>query len=281
MRIFDCFTFYNELDLLELRLRELYDKVDHFVIVEATTTFTNRAKPLYFDLNRKRYSEWADKIRHIVVDLPQSTNAWDNETAQRDTIIQGCLDREPNDIVIVTDVDEILRPDAVDKLRASEQTLWPMRMPVFNFKFNYMRVTPGEYDVWGMAARASTFDEITPNSLRGMRFQFAGLPYGYNSGGIEIIEHAGWHFGYLGNNEYLRDKAQSFSHTEVNTPEFLEHIDIDQSIAERKEWDRNQANRYEIVELDNYFPRTLLDRQLQYQQFILDNPVKQVHDILP
>ena len=45
IKIYDCFTFYNEFDLLELRLTELYNYVDYFVIVEADTTFTNRPKP--------------------------------------------------------------------------------------------------------------------------------------------------------------------------------------------------------------------------------------------
>ena len=67
--------------------------------------------------------------------------------------------------------------------------------------------------------------------------------------------------------EYLRDKAQSFSHQEVNTPEFLNNIDIEASIRERKEWDRKQSNQYEIVDLTDYFPATVK----QYPGFILDN----------
>jgi len=277
MRIFDCFTFYNELDLLEVRLRELYDKVDQFVIVEATTTFTNRPKPLYFDDNHTRYAPWMDKIQHIVVDLPQSANAWDNETAQRNTILHGLNDAEPDDLVIVSDVDEIVRAEAIDAMKSMDQTIYALRMPIFNFKFNYMRVTPGQYDVWAMAARAQVFHDIGPNTLRSLRFNYFDSPYQFSNDGISLIEHAGWHFGYMGNEAYLRDKAQSFSHTEVNRPDFLAQIDVEKSIAERKEWNREQTARYEIVNMTDYFPQAAT----AYADFVLPNSGFDPLDFLP
>ena len=66
MTIFDTFTFYNELDLLELRLNILGDVVDYFVINEATITFTGKTKPLYYFENKERFKKWEDKIIHHV-----------------------------------------------------------------------------------------------------------------------------------------------------------------------------------------------------------------------
>lgn len=66
--IFDAFSFYNELDLLEIRLHELSDVVDFFVLVEATRTHSGRFKPLYYKMNRHRFSHFNDKIIHIIVD---------------------------------------------------------------------------------------------------------------------------------------------------------------------------------------------------------------------
>lgn len=283
MRIFDCFTFYNELDLLQLRISELYDKVDYFVIVEANTTFTSKPKYFMYEKARARFAKWADKIIHVkVLDMPFSKNPWDNEKFQRDAIVRGIGSAEPDDIIIVSDLDEIPRPEAIDYIRQSQQSLFAMRMPLFNFKYNYMRLTPGHYDVWGMAARKSILDQTTPDLLRGLRFNFFDLPYQYSIDGCEVIEHAGWHFGYLGDNAYLRDKAQSFSHQEVNYPEFLANIDVDKSIAERKEWDRNQSARYGIVELDAYFPKMLLaDRDRYSKEFILPEPELKIIDLLP
>ena len=265
-KIYDCFTFYNEFDLLDIRLAELYTKVDHFVIVESNQTFTNKPKPWNFDI--ARYPQYADKIIYIqVTDMPGSGNPWDNEIHQRNAILRGIVDAEDDDIVIVSDADELIRPRAIDHLRTSEQYIFALRMPLYNFKFNYMRVSEGKYDVWAMAVRKSAFADITPNSLRDLRFNFFGTPYQYCNDGCEVVEHAGWHFGYLGNNDMLRDKAQSFSHQEVNRPEFLAQIDIETSIAQRTDWGHNGVDRYDIVELDDYFPQALQTKP----QFILDN----------
>jgi hypothetical protein len=278
MQIYDCFTFYNELDLLELRLTELYDVVNHFVIVEANTTFTNRPKPFLFEENKERYSKFLDKIIHVRVDdMPGDADPWANEKFQRNAILRGLVDANDDDIVIVSDCDEVLRAAAVAHMSTKQQTLFALRMPLYNFKFNYMRTTPGEYDCWPMATRKSTFNDITPDTLRNMRFNFNGLPFQFVDNGCEVIEHAGWHFGYLGDREYLIDKAQSFSHQEVNRPDFIEQIDIEASMQAGKEWDRTQTSQYRVVELDSYFPKTVT----QYPQFISDNPVTKALALLP
>ena len=76
MTIFDTFTFYNELDLLELRLNILGDVVDYFVINEANITFTGKPKPLYYQENKERFKKWEDKIiHHVTID--------DNKTLEK------------------------------------------------------------------------------------------------------------------------------------------------------------------------------------------------------
>lgn len=278
MKIFDCFTFYNEFDLLELRLRELYDHVDHFIIVEGNRTFQNQPKPLHYIENQERYAQWADKIRHVaVVDMPDGDNAWVREEYQRNAIKLGIGDAKDDDIIIVSDCDEIIRPYAITRMRNSNANVFGLRMPLYNFKFNYMRTTPGQYDVWAMAARKALMNSITPNELRAFRFSMNGMGYQETTNGNEVIEHAGWHFGYLGDKEYLIDKAKSFSHTEVNTPEFLEQIDIEASIRDRKEWNRNQPNKYEIVQLDDYFPKSVKD----YPEFVLPDATVKSTAFLP
>lgn len=282
MKIYDCFTFYNELDLLEIRLEELYDHVDQFVIVEANTTFTNNPKPFNFELNADRFAKYLDKIRYVQVkNMPGNSDPWVNERFQRNQIMRGIGDAEPDDIVIVTDVDEVLRASAVDHMRTSDQTMFALRMPIYNFKFNYMKVSPDRYNIWGMAARRRAFDDILPNTLRDLRFSFFDMPYQFQNNGCEVIEHAGWHFTYLGNNETLRDKAQSFSHQEVNTPEFLAQIDVDASIEARTEWNRSSDAVYEIVEVDTYLPGAIFNNLNKYTQFILDNPATTALALLP
>jgi hypothetical protein len=282
MKIYDCFTFYNELDLLEIRLEELYKHVDRFVIVEANTTFTSKPKPFNFEINIDRFTKYLDKICYVkVVDMPGDKDPWVNEHFQRNQILRGVADADPSDIVVVTDVDEVLRASAVDYMRSSNQTLFALRMPIYNFKFNYIKLNPDRYNIWGMAARRSAFDDILPNTLRDMRFNFFNAPYQYQNDGCEVIEHGGWHFTYMGDNETLKNKAQSFSHQEVNNPEFLAQIDVDASIAARTEWNRSSDAVYEIAEVDSYLPNAIAQNQHKYQQYILANPVVKTLDLLP
>jgi hypothetical protein len=282
MKIYDCFTFYNELDLLELRLAELYDKVDHFVIVESSQTFTNRAKPFNLYDHTDRFKPYLDKVIYVqVTDMPGDLNPWVNERFQRDAIVRGLTDADAEDIVIISDVDEIPRREAIDYIRASEQVIFALRMPIYNFKFNYMKLNPDLYNIWAMACRTKVLYEITANTLRDMRFSFFNNEYQYSNNGCEVVEHAGWHFGYMGDREYLIDKAKSFSHQEVNTPEFIAQIDPDASIAKKTSWKQDSDDQYEIVDLDNYFPKYLLHNQDKYQQYILVNPTKRAQDLLP
>lgn len=112
-RVFDCFPFFNELDVLEIRLTELDPLVDYFVIVEATLTHTGKPKPLYFDENRGRYNRFSRKIIHVVVDdLPsEPSDHWGREISQRQAIMRGLELARPDDRIITSDCDEIPKPD--------------------------------------------------------------------------------------------------------------------------------------------------------------------------
>ena len=84
--IFDCFTFFNELELLEIRLNILNDYVDKFVIVEGSKTFSGKDKSYNFDINK--FSKFKDKIIYVQFsDYPKFESAWDYETLQRNYIL--------------------------------------------------------------------------------------------------------------------------------------------------------------------------------------------------
>jgi hypothetical protein len=279
MKIYDCFTFYNEFDLLELRLTELYNHVDHFVLVEGNTTYTSIPKPFLFEENRDRYAKWLDKIIHIKVDdMPNSPDAWVNDRFQRDQIFRGIKDADSDDLIMVSDLDEIIRPEAIEVMRNSEEDLFALRMPIFNFKLNYMKLNPDRYNIWGMAGRRHLFDHIMPDAFRQLRFQFMNVNGVQN--GCQIVEHGGWHFGYMGNKQWLLNKAKTFAHTEVNTPEFLAQIDPEASIEKGTSWDRNSNDQYVIVNVDDYLPKTVINNP-QYTQYILGNSTQSAFDLLP
>ena len=130
-RLFDCFTFFNELDLLELRLRELNPLVHRFVLVEAPQTFTGLTKPLHFKLNRDRFEGFLPKI--VYVELPEfpigMVSAWDREHYSRRAMMRGLTDTAPDDLVLISDVDEIPKPASLEAALRSFRT--PYRLTVF------------------------------------------------------------------------------------------------------------------------------------------------------
>ena len=110
-KIFDCFKLLNELEILELRLMELYDVVDYFVIVESNKTHTGKEKEFNFENNKDNFKDYIDKIIYVKVeDLPNYSvnNIWEAENFQRNCIMRG-LDGVANlgDKIIISDLDEI------------------------------------------------------------------------------------------------------------------------------------------------------------------------------
>ena len=132
MKIYDCFTFYNEFELLELRLKSYYDIVDCFVIVEADKTQSNKPKPFYFNERKSEFAEFLPKIRHIMVqmEIPYSgVGDWSIEFAQRDFIAKGLSDAEPEDLIFISDLDEFWAPDIFQRLNDNRVEVFISYLP--------------------------------------------------------------------------------------------------------------------------------------------------------
>ncbi|HEX8152262.1 MAG TPA: N-acetylglucosaminyltransferase [Thermoanaerobaculia bacterium] len=119
MRIFDTFPFDGELDVLEHRLRETYDLVDAFVLVEAAQTYSGRAKELTFAEHRERFAWAGAKLRHVRLDRlgGEERSARERAAIQRDAVRLGLRDAAPDDVVLLFDVDEIPSPALLRQLR--------------------------------------------------------------------------------------------------------------------------------------------------------------------
>ena len=271
MKIYDCFTFCNEFDLLELRLRELYDHVDYFVLVEANKTFQNKDKELYFWKNKDQFLPWMDKIVHVpVVDMPVNTDTWGRERFQRDAIKGGIIGADLNDIIMIGDIDEIPRIETIATLRTSSQSIWGFRMPLFNFKFNYMMYTQDYYTVWSGAIRLGLLN--SPEDFRRMRHVLNQCPFNFSDDNVQIIEHAGWHFTYLGNEDFAKSKIQSFAHDETNRPDIIDQLDIEDSIRRGVGIIRtNEDYRFTPVAVDDYFPKTIINNLEEYKDKIIND----------
>ena len=125
MKIYDCFPFCNEYELLELRLELLNEVVDKFVIVESKYTQRGEIKGYNFSMDDARFKKYKDKIILIKCDedVPvkefqndQSKGFWINEFHQRNAIIKGLINCNYDDIIVISDVDEIPNPDILSNL---------------------------------------------------------------------------------------------------------------------------------------------------------------------
>lgn len=282
MKIYDCFTFFNEFELLELRLKELYDVVDKFVLVEGDATFTNNTKPYYFEENSSRFSQYSDKIIHVKVKMPRDSDPWINEKAQRDAIKHGVQSADADDVILITDLDEIPRANAIKSVRNDHHvSIWALRMPLFYFRFNYlMSHNPGgNYSTWGVGIRQKHL--TSADELRRNRFYLNSFPYNHSGEGIRLIEHAGWQFSYLGNADFAKLKIQSFSHTEANRAEITDNIDIDRSIKNGDGLIYDQGVKFTAVNLDDYFPLEVVNNPEKYKDYIIHETDKSALDFLP
>lgn len=241
-RIFDCFLFHNELDVLEIRLATLYDTVDHFVLVEAQETHAGEPKPLHFDLNRERFSKYLDKIRHVVIDkFPEFEGnvydkAWARERYQRDACMIALEDANPNDVVIIGDADEIPAPAAVAGYKPADGIV-RLKQRMFYY---YLNCENKEGWDWQKIAPYNLVRQLTPC---GIRYPPAG--------DLPLVENAGWHFSFCGDNEHIAQKIRDYSHREYDTAEV--HARIDEA-RERGIDLFGRDLQYELVITDATFP---------------------------
>ena len=110
--IYDCFSYWDEDLLLELRLNILDKIVDHFVIVEGNKTWQNNSKELKFDI--RKFQKFKNKIIYIpVTDLPDGEDPYLRENHQRNSISRGIKNAKDDDIILISDLDEIPNPNSI------------------------------------------------------------------------------------------------------------------------------------------------------------------------
>lgn len=211
--IYDCFIFFNEMELLELRLKILEDVVDRFVLVESDATFRGATKPLHYRDNAARFARWAAKIVYVpVTDMPQSGTAWDREHHQRRAITRGLDGAAHDDLVVITDVDEVPRPEVLLRLAGEATTPVTLRMDMYYYFANVLISRRWDFP---KAARRRDLEDA-----QALRSTF-GLP---------IVEQAGWHFSYFTDQDGIRRKVASFSHAEYANDRFMSPVHIERSM---------------------------------------------------
>lgn len=288
MKVYDCFTFFNEFELLELRLESLWDLVDYFVIVEANKTHANEPKPFNFFERQKEFKKYFKKIRYVMDDseVPYSgVGDWSIENNQRNNIIQGLQDAEPDDLIFISDVDEIPNPQTIKILLESQhrrdldveviqyffpdefddKTLIPFRCMIRAIQLlNHCPVVCKQrfhcyyFDL-------ASLDTAWEGTVIG-KFKFMKSPQAFRNFRrlLPRIVEGGWHFSYMGGVEKVITKMYSTVENKelsVKDPRFLEKKFVEDLMAsgtycfDNKKFSRVDVNDIALPKLKNFLEK--------------------------
>lgn len=235
IKVYDVFIFFNELELLELRLNILAPFVDKFVIVESSKTFAGKDKPLYFAEHRDRFRKFDHQIIHHVVDdmpldeadlrqrleqpnisaldreiiqttlttdnVPAGQSHWLREFYQKECMKKPLQGLGDTDLCFISDVDEIWNPAA--KIDWRSTAVQKMKQLMYAYYLNNRSSEPwaGSFVTTYRTLRTSSINHLdTPTKTR---YQF--------------VKNGGWHFTNLGGAERVQAKLESYGHQEFNT----------------------------------------------------------------
>jgi beta-1,4-mannosyl-glycoprotein beta-1,4-N-acetylglucosaminyltransferase len=247
--IFDCFLFFNELELLDLRLATLAECVDKFILVEMTVTHQGKPKPLYYADNKDRYQRYAHKIVHVVIDDCPISDSWRRENFHRNGVMRGLQDCAADDVILISDVDEIPKPELVISHK-NDCDVMVFNQQLYYYYFNCECI---DWRNWAGTnlIQYHLLRKTSPQSIRQ-----TGKP----------IEFGGWHFSYLGGAKRIEEKLKAFCHTEYNTAAWI--ANVPKALAALADpFDR--GFRFQKVTLDDSFPSYLVQNRNQFESMIL------------
>lgn len=198
--LIDAFMFYNEFDVLELRLEVLDKYVDRFILVEAEVNHKGGPKELFFKNNRERYSKWLHKIEHIIVtadESPKDRNCWSREKYQRNCILRGLEGVDPSAIVMISDVDEI--PD-LTKVPYENLPHLTCSVHMFMFEYSLDYMFTGEPWFGTVITTVENLRNFGPNHFRDNRWKFP------------VFQYCGWHLSSFGDGKHVWNKLTTYAH---------------------------------------------------------------------
>jgi len=269
MKVYDCFSYWDEDLLLDLRLNILNEYVDYFVIIEGNKTWQNNKKKFRFNINN--FSKFKDKIIYIKVqDLPDGDNPYLRENFQRNAMIRGLHKAEDNDLIIISDLDEIPNPNSLKNFDPKKRFAVFKQMH-FYYKFNLLsKSNPFWY---GSRLCIKKFLK-SPQWLRELKFKKRPFwridKYRLNN----IIENGGWHFCNLKSPEDLLYKYKNLCETsdpyafkEKIDVKFLEIEAVKANVKSKKDI-IGRDDEFNAIPVDQNFPKYLLDNLQKYKEWI-------------
>ena len=252
MNIYDCFQYFDEDLLLDIRLNILDQYVKKFVITEATYTHNGSKKKLNFDINN--FKKFKEKIEYIIVDDPPTKllepkdsepehkrgeklilNGMARDYFQRENLLKGLKNCEENDIVLISDLDEI--PNLLKiNFSSIKNKIIIFEQKMFYYKLNLLYKN---YKWYGTKAcrkkhliSPQWLRNIKPNIYSKWRIDLLFSKKKYSD--IYFVKDGGWHFTYLKSPEKLEEKLLNFAHHYEFEQSGLNLSDIKKFMSERR-----------------------------------------------
>ena len=258
--IIDTFLYFNEKELADLRIKYLKDEVDFFVIIEANITHQGKPKEWNFEkLLNTKFLTFKDKIKYhkVKINLNEidkeegwiSENVkggkpWKIENIQRNYLQIACKEFSENDIILMSDADEIPSFNKVKFLKNSEfNEINPVAFEQFLFHINceYLNL---EKWIGTVAASNKIIQKFKPQNLRNNRWR------------ISMLAQAGWSFSSFGSFEKIQEKFEAFAHDEYNNDSFKSADHINNCIKNGTDLFKRNVKKKKIQK--NFFPEDLL-----------------------
>jgi beta-1,4-mannosyl-glycoprotein beta-1,4-N-acetylglucosaminyltransferase len=242
VKVIDCFPFFDEFLILDIRFRELYDVVDKFVIMEAKETFSGKEKPLYLsECYKERYAQYADKIEIIVVERSEHKDVWQREYFQKDHLSKEglrFLNLDDGDLILFADADEIPRRSVVESLKNNgfNENGGAFVGPCYYYKFNVKT------------------SEISWRPKYISYGKFINFDAHRQDESFPQIQNGGWHFSYIKTVDKIKEKIESFSHQEYNNNDYNTLEMLQNRINNVEDILQRDWNRLSIVPMDDSYP---------------------------
>ncbi len=266
MAIYDCFQYFDEDHIVDLRLNILDKYVDYFVISESTKTHQGKNKKINFDI--KKFPKFKNKIIFIIADYKESIN-FENHTGgespveqhQRNSLIKGIQGASPDDLIILSDSDEIPDLSKLNQINNNKKFI-AFSQKMFMYKLNLQNLDESGW-IGSRIARKKNIKSM--QELRNLKFKF--YPFWRLDKINQQIIKGGWHFSYMQSPKQILNKVKSFSHGEYNNQN-LNEKNIEERVLKNEDiFGRNI--KLKKINLDDSFPKFIINNKDKFYNWII------------
>ena len=266
MAIYDCFQYFDEDYMVDLRLNILNQYVDFFVISESTRTHQGKEKKINFDINK--FPKFKDKIKFVVADYKEKINFVKHsggespiEQHQRNSLIEGIKDASPDDLIILSDSDEI--PDLTKLKTINKMSKFvAFSQQMFMYKLNFKNLDESNW-IGSKITKKKYISSM--QDLRNLKFKEYPF-WRIDKKNLQIIK-GGWHFSFLQTPEQILNKIKSFSHGEFNGDDINEK-NIEEKILKNQDiFGRDIILKK--IKIDSNYPKYILENEDKFLKWII------------